>query len=184
MSRLGDWQPDSLDARCDRLESLAAIQQLAFRYGQAIDARDIDMLVDLFVSDVQVGRDDRGRTALKRWYIVTMSQHGPSCHFVGNHVVNFDDADNAHGVVYCHDELEQKDTREWWQGQLQYWDQYRRDDGEWYFVRRRLHRLYISDWFSRPSHGAGLTRSMSSGRLIPDAYSSWGAFWENLGEAR
>ena len=45
-----------------------------------------------------------------------MSTPKASCHFVGNHVVDFDDADHAHGIVYCHDELEYPDQGESAQG--------------------------------------------------------------------
>jgi hypothetical protein len=182
MSRLGPWQPASLEERVDRLESLAAIQQLPYRYGVAIDSRDMDMMVELFVPDVRVGREEVGREALKRWFTTTMSHSRSSCHFIGNHVVDFDDADRARGIVYCHDELDQPQDGEWVQGQLQYWDTYRRVGGEWFFERRRFHRLYITDWLNRPSHGAGsraLTSSLTTHQL-PEAYPSWNAFWQRV----
>lgn len=179
MSRLGNWQPTTAEERLDRLESLAAIQQLPHRYGVAIDSRDMDMMVELFPPDVQVGRDETGRAALKRWFTRTMSVHGPSCHFVGNHTVDFDDGDHAHGIVYCHDELSHPDN--WQQGQLQYWDTYQRVDGEWYFARRRVHRLYLVDWLTRPSHGAMDHEHALTTHLVPDAYPSWAAFWEEVG---
>jgi len=183
MSRLGTWEPRSVEERLDRLESLAAIQQLAQRYGVAIDSRDMDMMVDLFVPDVRVGKDQVGREALKSWYTRTMSHSKASCHFVGNHIVDFDDADHAHGIVYCHDELDHPHQGQWVQGQLQYWDTYRRVEGEWYFERRRFHRLYITDWLNRPYHGAGnetATGQALSTHQLPEAYPSWNAFWERV----
>ena len=65
--RLGTWQPDSLEERLDRMESYAAIQQLASRYARALEARDMDTVVSMFHPDVQVGADRRGREALKEW---------------------------------------------------------------------------------------------------------------------
>ena len=65
MSRLGTWQPETLEERVDRMESLAAIQQFAYRYALALDSRDMDALVELFVPDVVAARDTRGRAALK-----------------------------------------------------------------------------------------------------------------------
>jgi len=182
MSRLGTWTPTTLEERLDRMESLAAIRQLPHRYGVAIDSRDMDMMVDLFVADVRVGKEETGRQALKRWYTATMSTPKTTCHFIGNHVVDFDDADHAHGVVYCHDELEYPETGEWAQGMLQYWDTYRRDDGEWYFERRKFHRLYITDWLTRPAHGAGNESGRAGLRSyqLPEAYPSWSAFWERV----
>ena len=182
MSRLGTWNPTTVEERLDRMESLAAIQQLPHRYGVAIDSRDMDMMVDLFVPDVKVGKDEVGREALHRWYTRTMSGPRASCHFIGNHVVDFDDADHAHGIVYCHDELDQPQTGQWVQGMLQYWDTYRRVDGEWYFERRRFHRWYIVDALTRPSHGAGVegNRSALTTHQLPDAFPSWGAFWDRV----
>jgi len=182
MSRLGPWQPKTVEERLDRLESLAAIQQLPQRYGVAIDSRDMDMMVELFVPDVRVGRDEVGREALHRWYTRTMSQMKSSCHFVGNHVIDFDDADHARGIVYCHDELDHPDQGEWVQGQLQYWDNYRRVEGEWYFERRKFHRLYITDWLSRPAHGAGnqIEGSALTTHQLPEAYPAWSQFWERV----
>src|SRR5690349_11209432 len=70
MSRLGTWEPagSDLEARIDRMESLADIRQLPYRYALALDSRDMDALVTLFVPDVQVGRDQRGRDALREWF--------------------------------------------------------------------------------------------------------------------
>jgi hypothetical protein len=62
----------------------------------------------------------------------------------------------AHGVIYCRDELERPELGEWHIGVLQYWDRYRRVDGEWCFQRRRFHRCYMTDALARPAHGAGL----------------------------
>ena len=179
MSRLGPWEPSSLEERIDRLESLAAIRQLPYRYALGVDSRDMDLLVDLFVPDVRVGRDEVGRDALKRWFTDALSRHQSSCHFVGNHIVDFDDTDHARGIVYCHDELDHPIKNEWAQGQLQYWDTYRREGGEWCFERRRFHRLYMTDWLTRPSHGvdqaggSGLTSHQ-----LPEAFPSWSRFWE------
>ena len=182
MSRLGTWKPETIEERLDRMESLADIQQLPHRYGVAIDSRDMDMMVDLFVPDVRVGKGEVGREALKRWYTRTMRHSRASCHFVGNHVVDFDDADHARGIVYCHDELDHPHEGQWIQGQLQYWDTYRRVDGEWYFERRKFHRLYIVDWLTRPSHGAGneTVGSALSTYQLPEAYPSWAEFWDRV----
>jgi hypothetical protein len=102
-----------------------------------------------------------------------------SVHFVGNHIIDFDDADHAHGIVYCRDELEQPAAQEWEVGMLQYWDSYVRVDGEWCFQRRRFHRWYIVDALTRPYHGAGID-SAGSGlttHQLPEAFESWDRFW-------
>ncbi len=182
-SRLGTWAPATAEERLDRLESLAQIRQLPVRYALAIDSRDMDALVDLFVPDVRVGKDETGRDALKRWFTDTMRRPKTSVHFVGNHIVDFDDADHAHGIVYCRDELEHPARGEWEVGMLQYWDSYVRIDHEWCFERRRFHRWYLVDALTRPSHGAGVNEGGDSltTHQLPEAFESWGRFWAEAG---
>jgi hypothetical protein len=177
-SRLGPWSPTGED-RLDRLESLAAIQQLPFRYAVAVDSRDLDALVSLFVPTVRVGKDSQGRAALKAWFDQILRDMHVTVHFVGNHVVDFDDADHARGIVYCHDELERPAIGEWQQGKLQYWDSYERVDGEWCFVRRRFRRWYLVDAMTRPSHGAGVNSGADplAAGLLPDVFPTWSTFW-------
>ena len=165
VSRLGTWTPTTVEDRLDRMESHAAIRQLPYRYALALDSRDMDALV-----------------ALKGWFTNTMRRMRTSVHFIGNHIVDFDDADHAHGIVYCRDELEQTSTQEWEVGMLQYWDSYVRVEGEWCFQRRRFHRWYIVDALTRPSHGAGVDDG--GGALtthqLPEAFASWDRFWSSL----
>lgn len=179
MSRLGEWQPSTADARLDRMESLAEIRQLAFRYAVAVDARDLDALVSLFTPDVRVGRDTRGRDPLKAWFAGILRNMRVSVHFVGNHVIEFADADHARGIVYCHDELERPASGEWQRGALQYWDEYLRVDDAWFFARRRFHRWYLVDALTRPAHGAGVNTGHDPlpAALLPDAFPTWQQFW-------
>ncbi len=184
MSRLGPWNPPTLEARLDRMESLAAIRQLAFRYALCLDSRDMESLVTLFPEDVRVGRDEAGREALFRWFTQTMSAMRTSVHLIGNHIVDFEDADHARGIVYCRDELERPDTGLWQVGVLQYWDRYVRSEGEWYFERRKFHRFYIVDALTRPRHGAGLEDNPLTTVQLPDAFPSWNAFWKRVDAER
>ena len=180
MSRLGKWEPSTFEARLDRVEAVASIRQLAFRYALAVDSRDMDALVALFVPDVRVGRDAVGREALKAWFTETLRVPRVTVHFVGNHIIDFDDADHARGIVYCRDELDVPATESWNVGMFQYWDTYVRIDGEWFFERRRFHRWYIVDALTRPSHGAGVsdgTGSLTTHQL-PEAFETWDQFWE------
>ena len=113
-----------------------------------------------------------------------MSRMKTSVHFVGNHIVDFDNADHAQGIVYCRDELERPETKEWEIGMLQYWDSYVRVDGDWCFQRRRFHRWYIVDALTRPAHGAGVNTGHEtlSTHQLPDAFESWGRFWAAVDE--
>ena len=182
MSRLGSWAPETPEARLDRMESLADIQQLPVRYALALDSRDLTALVALFPSDVRVGRDATGRDALREWFVDAMSKVRTTVHVVVNHVVDFDAADRAHGVVYCRDEVEYPETGEWQVGMLQYHDTYRRADGEWVFERRRFHRWYQVDALERPAPGAGLDPATDPITTVglPQAFPTWGPFWEEV----
>ena len=48
--------PDEVLARLARVEAYQAIQQLPIRYALAVDGRDIDAWVGLFVPDVDMDR--------------------------------------------------------------------------------------------------------------------------------
>ena len=177
MGRENAWRPRTLEEKVDHVESLDQIRQLAHRYALALDTRNMDDMVELFPPDVQVGRDAKGRDALRAWFVETLSEFRTSVHFVGNHVIDFEDADHASGVVYCRDELERSEG--WDYGYLQYWDRYERRDGLWYFVRRRFNRWFIVDSLEHPSHGAGVgdgDEALTTG-LLPDAWPSWERFW-------
>jgi len=180
MSRLGPWAPATVEERLDRVESLAAIQQLPYRYALALDSRDMDALVDLFVPDVTVGRNQHGRAALKTWFTEAMRLPRTSVHFVGNHIIDFDDGNHARGVVYCHDELERVETGKWELGKLQYWDRYQRVEGQWCFSSRKFHRWYLVDALTRPSAGAGVNDGSDPLRagLLPDSFPTWQRFWD------
>ncbi len=176
MTRLGPWHPTSIEERIDRIESESMIRQLASRYARSLDARDHEQLAALFHPEVQVGRDRSGRAALRDFYDSIMEFCGVSVHFVGNHVIDFQDADHATGVVYCIDELERGDLGEWQKGRIQYWDTYERVEGEWCFVRRKLCRWYITDALNRPAVHAGLADEPMQAVRLPHAYATWEAY--------
>ena len=127
---MADGSAMSLEQRIDRMESTEQIRQLAARYALALDTRNFDDMVELFIPNVQVGRDAFGRDKLRAWFVKTMSNTKSSIHFVGNHIIDLDpdDPDKARGVVYCRDELDRGDI--WIVGKIQYWDSYERQDGD------------------------------------------------------
>jgi hypothetical protein len=172
-----DWKPGTVEDRLARMEALDEIRQLPHRYGLAVDSRDLDALAALFVSDVRVGREESGREALARWYGRSLERFGASIHFAANHVIDILSPDTASGVVTCRDELEI--AGEWQVGMIQYWDDYRREDGQWLFRRRKLHRWYLVDALTRPGWGAGVNadEKVIHTPLLPDAWPSWNRFW-------
>jgi hypothetical protein len=178
-SRLGEWEPSSLEDRLARLESLASIHQLAYRYALAVDSRDTSGLASLFAPDVKVG-SETGRAALATWFDQILRRPKASVHYVVNHIVDFDGPMSATGVVYCRDELEWIEDGTWQVGALQYWDRYVNIDGEWCFERRRFCRWYLTDALTRPQVGAGVNDGHDPLRAeqLPAAFPTWGRFWE------
>ncbi|MEY4474063.1 MAG: hypothetical protein RL671_2367 [Pseudomonadota bacterium] len=134
----------TIEARIDRLESLDAIRQLPAKYALALDMRDMDAMVSLFPADVRVGKDASGRQALRAYMDRTLrSPFTGTSHHIGGHVIEFDDPDHAHGVVYSKNEHETGD--EWVIMQMMYVDDYVRQDGRWHFARRLPLYWYATD---------------------------------------
>ena len=52
----------------ERLLAYEEIRQLAARYALAVDSRDLDALMELFVEDVKVTPGRRGRAALREMF--------------------------------------------------------------------------------------------------------------------
>ena len=161
----------------ERLLAYEEIRQLAAHYALATDSRDLDMLVGLFVDDVQVGRDAFGRDALRESF--AMSLHGVQRTIlnVGTHAIDLVDDDHAVGHVYCKGEIQDGDR--WIHQAILYRDTYERRDGHWYFVRRR-HELWYgaevgvnpltlppANW---PEHHDGMG-------TVPEVFDTWKAFW-------
>ena len=133
-----------LAARIERLEALDEIRQLAAKYAVALDMRDLDALVNLFVEDVGVPGKRRGRAALRAWYDTEMRHNLlGSAHGVLGHVIDVHDADHASGLVYSRNDLETDSV--WVIELLAYLDSYERRDGRWYFVKRTPLFWYQSD---------------------------------------
>jgi hypothetical protein len=175
-----------MEERVDRLESLAQIRQLAMRYGLMVDSRNLDGLAELFDPNVRMGKDKSGRHLMREWMATALSRFRDSVHFVGNHIIDFEDADNATGIVYCHDELDRRAEARWECGKIQYWDRYVRIDGEWHFKYRNFNRWYIVDALERPAHGAGLeagTQGLTAGQL-PEKFPTYQQFWDEVGGYR
>ena len=135
---------NDLETRIDRLESLDAIRQLAAKYALTLDMRDIDMMVTLFPEDVKVGKVGSGRKALRAYMDRTLrSPFTETSHHIGGHIIEFDDPDHAHGIVYSKNEHETGD--EWVIMQMMYADDYVRQDGRWHFARRLPLYWYATD---------------------------------------
>jgi ketosteroid isomerase-like protein len=167
----------------ERLLAHEQIRQLAARYALALDSRDLDALVALFVDDVQVGREGRGRETLRSEFDRSLRRIGVTILNVGTHVIDVRDADHATGAVYCKGEIQDGDR--WIHQAILYRDTYARRDGAWYFVRR-IHELWYgtearrnplaqppADW---PSHHEGRG-------TVPESWETWRRFWDQPTQA-
>jgi len=173
----------SLEARVERLEALDEIRQLAAKYALSLDMRDLDAHVNLFAPDIRVSRDRVGRAHLKRWLDDTLRQQftGTS-HHIGNHIIEFDDAAHAHGVLYSKNEHETPcadGSIEWVIMQMLYWDDYERIEGRWYF-RRRLPCYWYATDLNRPPVGDNKMRWPDRepyAGAYHELWPSWREFW-------
>jgi hypothetical protein len=160
----------------DRLLAYEEIRQLAARYALALDSRNLDDLVALFVDDVQVGRA-YGRDALRAQFDGSLRAVDRTFLLVGTHVIDLVDDDHATGSVYCKGEIQVGER--WIHQAILYEDRYERRAGTWLFVRR-IHRLWYgaepgvnplilppANW---PEHHDGMG-------TVPEHWSTWREFW-------
>ncbi|WP_435405728.1 hypothetical protein MPNTM1_01075 [Mycolicibacterium parafortuitum] len=163
--------------RLDLVESRLEIAELPSRYAMALDARDLDALVALFVEDVDAGAQGNGRDALKRWYDKVLRKFYRSIHLICGQTVDITDATHATGSIYCRAEHEDGDG--WYVITMRYDDVYERRDGRWYFVRRREYPWYSVDVTERP--GPDFVRwppDIELRAAMPHRLQSWRSFWD------
>ena len=161
----------------ERIESHLAIQQLPIRYAMAVDGRDVDTWVNLFVPNVRVTRETEGREALAAQITGMLRTFGRSIHQICGHRVDFDAADEDHatGAVYCRAEHEVDDR--WIVMAICYFDDYRRIDGEWLFRRRREKHWYASDINEHPQSVDFDSWKNGASPSLPADFPTWEPFW-------
>jgi ketosteroid isomerase-like protein len=176
----------ALLARVERLEAQLAIGQLPARYALAVDSRDVDGLVALFVDDVDCGRWGTGRQALAAFYsseqILQAFQR--SVHQVCGQTLDFQDATHATGTVYCR--AEHEDGEHWVVMAICYFDHYVCRDGQWYFARRDERHWYSTDWLQRPGdpvwqNWPGKYTGERYQPRLPSSFATWERFWAGSG---
>ncbi len=174
----------TLEERIERLESLDEIRQLVSKYSLSLDMRDLDAHVNLFAEDIRVTKELTGRAPLKRWLDDTLRlQFTGTSHHIGNHIIEFDDSDHAHGIVYSKNEHETPSGNgdEWVIMQMMYWDNYQRIKGRWYFRRRLPCYWYAAD-LNAPPLGDEKMRWPDRARYhgaYHELFPSWESFWKN-----
>ena len=165
-----------LAARLDRVEATEAIRQLAAHYALAVDMRDLDALVALYVADIRTG-DGTGRAALRAIFDQSLRQFTTSAHLVSNHVIEFLGPDDALGLVNCR--IEHEVGGSWVTAVLLYHDRYQRRNGCWYFRGRVQQRLYATAE-TDPPVGPNKVRwpgAEATDGHYHDAFASWARFW-------
>jgi hypothetical protein len=173
------------------------IRELSHRYALAIDSRDLDSLIELFVEDFEVADGRRGRQALRDWFTMILSSYTTSIHLVGNHIISIDqnDPDRATGTIYCRCELEV--GRQWIVSCLLYRDVYERHVSDWQFRKRDMLGWYATDALDPPT-GPNKARwnptsdvavptlplAPAEAFTVPDAWPTWSAFWNEITRRR
>lgn len=160
-----------------RLVAHHEIRQLAARYAVAVDARDLDTLVTLFVTDVRVGKDRSGHAALLEDFHQSLKAVGVTILNVGTQTIDLVDEDHATGVVYCAGQIQ--DGEQWIHQAIVYQDTYRREDGQWRFVRRK-HELFhgvAAPTNPREQPPANWPASTHGVGTAPESFPTWPRFW-------
>src|SRR3954463_15790344 len=96
-----DERENSPAGRLARVEAQLAIGQLPMRYALAVDQRDLDAWVALFVPDVHLGRHGRGREALRAYIEPQLRWFYRSVHLLAGHRIELGPDGTATGQVYC-----------------------------------------------------------------------------------
>ena len=138
--------PDGM-SDLDQLLAYEHIRQLAHRYALAVNMRDLDALVELFVDDVKVSGRGTGRAALAEVFRLHMAAEVDVLE-VTTHVINLVDADHARGTVYSRCEM--GGPQAWARQSIAYEDRYERRDQMWYFVNRNHLLFYGLELPERP----------------------------------
>ena len=118
----------------ERLWDLQDIRQLAYRYAYAMDSRDFEGMSSLFVETAEPAPPPAVDIHVCRQRMPEFFRNvGSSTLFVGNHLIDFDAPDRAHGSVYC---LAFFDAHRFIDQAIIYQDRYERHDGGWLFLKR------------------------------------------------
>ncbi|MEU1370887.1 nuclear transport factor 2 family protein [Streptomyces sp. NPDC005803] len=169
-------------ARLARIEARQEIGQIPIRYAIAVDSRDMESWVNLFVPDVSAGRRGRGREALRTYIDPMAAWFYRSVHLICGHQIDLgpdegaDGPTTATGKVYCRAEHEVGDR--WIVMAIRYDDVYRKVAGAWLLESRKERYWYAADVTERPQavrfdswDGNGQQPS------LPAPEGTWERFW-------
>jgi hypothetical protein len=165
----------------ERLLAYEEIRQLAARYALAVDSRNLDALMELFVEDVKVAPGLRGRAALRELFERMLGLERVSFLNIGSHVINILDRTHAAGTVYCFAEMGSPGS--WDRQAIAYEDDYERRDGQWFFVRRNHQLFYGVDAQVRPldQEPANWPDHQVGRGSLPYDWPGWQVFHQSIG---
>jgi SnoaL-like domain len=167
---------DALLQRISRIEDRLDIGQLPIRYALAVDQRDVNAWVSLFVPTVSVGRLGTGRDALRSQIEPQLRKFYRSIHQIVGQRIELVDDGVARGQTYCRAEHEVGDR--WIVMAIRYDDKYRKVDGEWLFESRRERHWYANDLIERPQGAAFNSWTPTAPAPdLPHADATWSSFW-------
>jgi hypothetical protein len=158
------------------------IRQLAERYALAVDSKDIDTLASLFDEEADSGRWGRGREGVKLFYDQRLRAFVASMHLLGNHVIDFDDEDHAHGTLYCRAHHHMLKPDHWIDLAFTYCDQYVRRADRWYFKLRTL-KIWYHQEIGLSGHSIerhlveGGRSGPFRGEQLPEAFPTFTEYW-------
>lgn len=138
--------PTELAARLAEVEDRLAIRELAARFYFEVDNRDLAAVGDLFTTDASFGTKDGGIRATGRDTILgaldkRFAVLGATNHVAHDHVVWFESATRARGLMSAHAEMWRNERAEI--TALRYDDVYEKGaDGLWRFAERVLSYMY------------------------------------------
>jgi len=136
----------SLEARLAEVEDRLAIQELVSRFYFEVDNRDLQAVGELFTPEGRFGTKDgvmgaTGRDAILRTLDQRFTVLGATNHISHDHVIWFESATRARGLLSAHAELWRNERAEI--TALRYDDLYEKaGDGLWRFSERLLSYMY------------------------------------------
>lgn len=141
---------ETIEARLQRLEDRAAIEDLVLLYFHVMDERDLPGLPAVFTADAHLGSGDgvfdvTGLAAIEKIYGERFAVLGPTFHFSHGVLITRDpdDPDTATGVLTGHAELVR--NGEPTLVALRYRDVYRRTPDGWRIADRVMSYFYYCD---------------------------------------
>lgn len=136
----------SIEDRLYAVESKLEIQELAVRYGLAVDDRDVEAILGLFARDsvlkTMAGRvKGHGVDQVVDYFVTHFADLGPTNHFVNGHVIRLEAEGVASGTLLSHAEII-RDGRPMVTA-MRYLDRYVREQGTWRFQERVQTYMYF-----------------------------------------